>query len=213
MVNPNKKRQNEHTNGDLKKKNKKSKKSKVTVKEELNTEIQLTERTSPTMAEKLVVEVLPKESVTSAPSGERPQGTNMVQKAVSNQLVIRGENLPPLPPVSSLLLLTPGLEANRFDPFYQTVNSYVQNALPSLVPNDSLPKESIKREGVTTPVIRQAMDLNAQPLKPVIPYYFHHEQFGIEACMHQLQQQRKKAGTLINYTNTVPDGTGCYYYV
>ncbi|KAF1800772.1 hypothetical protein V8B55DRAFT_1140161 [Mucor lusitanicus] len=216
MVNPSKKRQNEHTYGDLRKKIKKSKKSRVIVKEELNTEIQLNEPTTvSTLAEEVPVEVIPQESAISTQPSQGTSGAIMVPEATSNQLVIRDKNLPPLPPVSSLLLFTPSIEANKFDPFYQTVNTYVQHVLPNPMVNDSHPKETVKHEqGQTTPVIRQTMmDLNALPLMPIIPYYFHHEQFGIEACMHQLQQQRKKTGTIIGYTNTVPNGTNYYYHV
>ncbi|KAL9538866.1 hypothetical protein MBANPS3_010621 [Mucor bainieri] len=213
MVNPSKKRQNEHTYGDLRKKNKKSKKPRVTVKEELNTEIPLSEPTSPTIAEEVAVDVIPEVSAASAQSGEDTNGTVMVQEAASKHLVIRDEGLPPLPPVSSLLLFTPSVEANKFDPFYQSVNSYVYHVLPNPMPNSSL-QEAVKREeGQATRVVRQTMDPNALPLMPMIPYYFHHKQFGIEACMHQLQQQRKKTGSISTYTNTVPNGTNYYYYV
>ncbi|GAN06166.1 hypothetical protein MAM1_0114c05645 [Mucor ambiguus] len=212
MVNPNKKRQNEHAYGELRKKNKKSKKFRVTVKEEFNTEIQLNEPASPTMAEEATAEVIPKKSATSAQSSEDTNGTVMIQATASDQLVIRDEGLPPLPPVSSLLLFTPSVEANKFDPFYQSVNSYVHHVLPNPMPNDNFLRETVKREGQITPIVREAMNRNALPLMPMIPYYFHHKQFGIEACMYQLQQQRKKAGTINNYTNTIPNGTNYYYY-
>lgn len=211
MVNPSKKRLNEYTYDGLRKKNGKSKMPRVTVKEEFNTEIQLTEPASPTTtAEGPTVEVIPQESVISTQSSGSMDSILTVQNAASNQLVIRDENLPPLPPVSSLLLFTPGVEANKFDPFYQSVNSYVQSVLPK----SNFPQKKVKREdGQAPPVMRQTMEPNALPLMPMIPYYFHHKQFGIEACMCQLQQQRENTGTVIRYDHNVPSGTTHYYYI
>lgn len=33
--------------------------------------------------------------------------------------------------------------------------------------------------------------VNKPPVKPFIPYYFHHRQFGIESCMLQMMEYEK----------------------
>lgn len=193
-------------------KNKKSKKPRVTVKEELNTEIPSPDepRTPPPSAndKELAVEVITPESFSSTQADVGSGGNIAVQQDVYGQLAMHGENAPCLPPISSLLLYKPGVEANEFDPFYQSVDSYIRYAIPY----GSSPQANVKRESVRfTAPIRQTMDPAALPPMPLIPYYFHHKQFGMEACMHQLQQQRHRKGTTSCYTNTASNGANYFY--
>lgn len=94
-----------------------------------------------------------------------------------SSLVLRDKNLPP---ISSLLLYKPIIADNRFDPFYQSIKHYAQYALPDF--SDCPPTASVKQETGN----------NAAPVMPIIPYYFHHGRFGIEACMHQLEHHRQQ---------------------
>ncbi|KAL9551444.1 hypothetical protein PS6_005007 [Mucor atramentarius] len=169
-------------------KNKKSKKPRVTVKEELNTEIPSPDepRTPPPSAndKELAVEVITPESFSSTQADVGSGGNIAVQQDVY------------------------GVEANEFDPFYQSVDSYIRYAIPY----GPSPQATVKRESARfTAPVRQSMDPTALPPMSLIPYYFHHKQFGMEACMHQLQQQRHRKGTTSCYTNTASNDTNYFY--
>lgn len=174
----NKKRKNSLSNNNtfhVDSKKKKSKKTNVTVKEEFN------------------VEIPSDVSAISASSSEASSSSSAF-----SSVVLRDKNLPP---ISSLLLYKPNIAANRFDPFYQSIEPYAQYAFPDS--SNCLPAASVKQE----------TGGNATPVMPIIPYYFHHGRFGIEACMHQLEYHRQQQAVKSYAFNRVNNGVNYYYYI
>lgn len=92
-----------------------------------------------------------------------------------------------LPPISSLMLPTLGTSSSSPPPpplynlkEYYPEQLHFHQPLYSYIPQfKEVPKP-------------KTMNLKTMNLKtmPIIPYFFHHKQFGIETCMLQLEEQR-----------------------
>ncbi|KAI8640504.1 hypothetical protein BD408DRAFT_419624, partial [Parasitella parasitica] len=119
-----------------------------------------------------------------------------INSETSSSLVLSNDQC--LPPISSLLLYKPSIVANRFDPFYQSIEPLVQYAIPG---------PTFKAYD-TLAIVKHETSANAAApsVMPIIPYYFHHVQFGIEACMHQLEYHRQQQIVKAYSFNPVNDG-------
>lgn len=96
-----------------------------------------------------------------------------------------------LPPISTLLSHIsehnePAIVSYDYDPTFQ----FQRTIEPHIV----LPKQK-KRKTQTSKKPQQSQPQRQEQRRsefmPMIPYYFHHEKFGIEACMLQLEGQKK----------------------
>ncbi|CEP11511.1 hypothetical protein [Parasitella parasitica] len=120
-----------------------------------------------------------------------------IDSETSSSLVLSNEEKS-LPPISSLLLYKPSIAANRFDPFEPHVHY--------ILPGPAL-------SGYVTPaIVKHESTFNASvpPVMPIIPYYFHHAQFGIEACMNQLEYHRQQHSVRAYSSNSVNNGVNYY---
>lgn len=57
--------------------------------------------------------------------------------------------------------------------------------------NPDKPIEPIPALTKSPPITNKKRKLNPPVFMPMIPYYFHHKEFGIESCMLQLEGQKK----------------------
>lgn len=97
-----------------------------------------------------------------------------------------------LPPISALLSHIeehnePAIVPYDYDPTFQYHHTIVE-------PHIVLPKQKKRKTQPSKkfqPSQPQRQEQRRRVFMPMIPYYFHHEKFGIEACMLQLEGQKK----------------------
>ncbi|CAO3615216.1 unnamed protein product [Mucor hiemalis] len=93
-----------------------------------------------------------------------------------------------LPPISTLLShLHDNNETNKVVQYdYNTTPYYHQTTTTTIEPHIVVPKPKKRKTQLKKPQRQEKV-----VFMPMIPYYFHHEKFGIEACMLQLEGQKK----------------------